>query len=198
MTQCKALNFADLVEKVLSSQNPPSEGWPKIVGGECQSASLPDWLAGQENLVDLDMRIWCYTDHCEIGKCKTLKQVALLEHARLFGKGGDLEIWRSGQYFRWRYVGLTKYAPEGEELTWPSKPTKPVFYRECKALLWGNRPAGKDLWHDDRVAGAALTYLKTKSPTDNVPERMRVTYREYTQAGRPFAVWFTGLEGYNG
>jgi hypothetical protein len=43
------------------------------------------------------------------------------------------------------------------------------------------------------VAGAALTY-----PISGAPERVKVRYREYTQAGRPFAVWYTGLEEYNG
>jgi hypothetical protein len=192
MTQREAIDFAKLVAELVESQTVPEQGWPVIVGGECESQELLGWL-GKLKLEALDTRIWCYADMCEIGS-NTLpqKDVALLERARLFGAGGDLDIWRTGKGFRWRYVGLAGNAPQGKVLPWPGDDNDPTFWREQTMLLWGNRPEGRNHWHDDRVAGAALSY-----PVKDTPERVQVRYREYTQAGRPFAVWFTGLEGCN-
>lgn len=191
MTRREAIDFDDLVTALVESQTPPKGSWPAIVSGECESGEFLDWLH-KLCLKKLDVRIWCYTDRCEIGEAAAPQNIAYLERARLFGCGGDVDIWRDGQGFRWRYIGPSDNAPTGRALSWPRNETNPVFCRERTALLWGNRPKGRARWHDDRVAGAALTY-----PIDGAPERVQVTYREYTQAGRPFAVWFTGLEEYN-
>jgi hypothetical protein len=188
MTKRKAIGFEDLVDKLVQGQTEPEKGWPVITSGDCESKALLDWLTGL-NLEKLGVRIWCYADACNIGTNAVPKDVGLLERARLFGPGGDLEIWRGGKGFRWRYVGLADNAPEGKKLPWPGDENHPVFWREQTALLWGNRPEGRARWHDNRVAGATLTY-----PVSGAPERVKVRYREYTQAGRPFAVWYTGLE----
>ncbi len=193
MTKRKAIDFKELVGDLIENQQAPEEGWFIIVGGKCEEDALLDWLEDLD-LATLDIRIWFYTDACVIGSDATPEEdVALLERARLFGPGGDLEIWRGRRGFRWRYVGLAAHAPQGEVLSWPDDKNSPVFWRERTALLWGNRPAGQKRWHDDRVAGAALDY-----PVSGTPERVHVRYREYTQAGRPFAIWLRELEGYNG
>jgi hypothetical protein len=159
-----------------------------MVSGTC--SKLAAWLSGLD-LSGFNVRIWCYTDRCTIGQeeLPADEQAELLERARLFGEGGDLEVWRTGEAFRWRFVGRSEYAPGGKEAAWPEN----AHWRDRRALLWGTRSDGQAQWYDDRVAGAALTY-----PLENAPERVWVKYREYTEAGRPFAVWFTGLEGYDG
>jgi len=192
MTERKAIDFKGLVDELTKGQTEPEEGWPVIVSGKCADDALLNWL-GNLDLTELGVRIWCYTDACDIGADAAPQDIALLERARLFGPAGDLEIWRKDKDFRWRYVGLAAYAPQGELLPWPGTETNPVYARECTALLWGQRPKDKSFWYDDRTAGAALTY-----PVSGAPERVQVYYREYTQAGRPFAIWLRGLEGYNG
>jgi hypothetical protein len=192
MTKREAIDLKDLVNKLIQGRTEPEDGWPVIKSGDCDSDALLGWLTGLD-LKKLGVRIWCYADACTIGTDAVPKDVELLERARLFGPGGDLEIWRGGKGFRWRYVGPADNAPEGKELPWQGNENDPVFWRERTALLWGNRPESRARWHDNRVAGAALTY-----PISGAPERVRVRYREYTQAGRPFAVWYTGLEEYDG
>jgi hypothetical protein len=192
MTKCKAINFNKLVEELIEKQQALQEGWPVVVSGTCASDVLLDWLNDLDTTA-FSVYIWCYTDACVIGRETVPTDVALLERARIFGLDGDLEIWRGGQDFRWRYVGLAAHAPKGKEWNWPVDENKPVFWRERTMLLWGNRPKGRERWHDNRVAGAALDY-----PVNGAPERVQVRYREYTQAGRPFAIWLRELEDYNG
>lgn len=192
MTKRAAIDFQELVDELAHSEKEPEAGWPVIVTGACASNALLDWL--NDLAVDaLSVRIWCYTDACTIGADMLSRDGQFLERARLFGQGGDLEIWRSASTgFRWRYVGLAAYAPAGDSTPWPGDATKPVFWRQRTALLWGNRSDNQDLWHDDRVAGAGLAY-----PVAEAAERVHVTYLEYTQAGRPFAIWLQELGGHN-
>jgi hypothetical protein len=192
MTKRVAIDFQELVDELTRSQREPEEGWPVIVSGACESNALLDWLADLD-LAALNVRIWCYTDACTIGADMLSRDVQFLKRARLFGKGGDLKIWRSvSNGFRWCYVGLAAHVPEGDNIPWPKDVTNPVFCRKRTALLWGNRSDNQDLWHDDRVAGAGLAY-----PVAEAAERVHVTYLEYTQAGRPFAIWLQELGGRN-
>jgi len=65
-------------------------------------------------------------------------------------------------------------------------------------LLWGHTGRrDKEQWFDDRVSGAELTYFtETPALPDNVEERVKVKFREYTQAGRTLVVWLLSLERY--
>lgn len=190
----RAIDLKRLVEKLRESEQPPPEGWPQVIGGTCATEALLDWLRALD-LSGYDVAIWAYTDECTIGEAVVPDNAKLLRltRARLFGAGGDLDLSRSGDKVRWRYVGLPDHAPQGETMPWPGTPENPVFWRERTALLWGHRPDDRDSWYDDRVAGADLDY-----PVNGVPERVQVRYYEFTQAGRPFAVWFRGLEGHDG
>ena len=188
----QAVNFKNLVDQ-MEKDELSAEQWPTVVGGKCAEADLVDWLNGLD-LSGMDVRIWEFTDRCTIGDDGPPETAERLERARLFGGGGDFNIRRDGQDFLWRYVGKAKYAPEHEEkqkLEWPGTEVSPVYCRERKALLWGERKEGQPQWFDDRTAGADLSYS-----VEDAPARVQMRYVEYTQAGRTLAVWLLKLERY--
>jgi hypothetical protein len=188
----RAVDFPNLIRRMKEDELKPSE-WPTVVGGECSEAELVDWLNGLD-LSAMEVRIWESTDRCTIGDDGPPETAGWLERARIFGAGGDLDVRRDGDDFRWRYVGEADYAPEEEELLpYPGTPERPVYRRTREALLWGERKEGQPQWFDDRTAGADLSY-----PVEGAPARVQVHYWEYTQAGRTLAVWLRGLEEYDG
>lgn len=187
----KAVDFEELKAQMEADKIEASD-WPTVVGGMCPEAELLGWLV-RLDLSGMDVRIWEFTDRCTIGSDGPPEQVERLERARLFGKGGDLDIRRDGSRFLWRYVGKSEKAPEGKPLGWPGSEANPVYRRKRTALLWGERKEKQPQWFEDRTAGAALTY-----PVDSTPARVQVCYYEYTQAGRTLAVWLRGLEACNG
>ena len=194
----KAVNFKELLSQMKKDEL-AAEKWPTIVGGECGEAELLDWLDGL-NLQEMPYHIWSFTDHCTISDDGPPESAGRLERARLFGKGGDLDIRRHGQDFFWRYVGKAAYAPKHDKkqtLEWPGNDTSPVYCRKRTALLWGTREKEQKQWFDDRVSGARLTYFSETPPLpDNVEERVNVKFSEYTQAGRTLVVWLLKLERY--
>jgi len=192
----RAVDFDDLVEQ-MRDDVVSLDDWPTVVGGECSEAQLMDWL-NDLDLSAMDVRIWWFTDHATIGRDGPPGSAELLERARLFGKGGDLDVRRDGTLFRWRYIGEAQYAPQGDSLEYPgSGEAGPVCQRERKALLWGTRENGQEQWFDDRVSGAKLTYFPDPLPLpQDTEERVKVQFREYTQAGQTVAVWLVGLEKY--
>lgn len=190
-----AVNFKKIINQMTDDALEKKE-WPTVVGGECSEAELVDWLDGLD-LSGMPTRIWSYTDHCTFGDEGPPATAKRLERARLFGPGGDLDVRRDGERFRWRYVGEADYAPDGDRLSYPGTPERPVYCRTRKALLWGTREKEQARWFDDRVAGAGLTYFaETPALPDGVEERVKVECREYTQAGRTIAVWLRGLNRY--
>jgi hypothetical protein len=192
----RAVHFPSLVEQ-MKEDVLPIEDWPTVVGGRCGATELVDWLNGLD-LSPMDVRIWYFTDHCTIGNDGPPGSVEFLERARLFGQGGDLDLRRDGEVFRWRYVGKAEHAPDGEALAYLGEAKEsPVYCREREALLWGTRENGQDQWFDDRVSGARLTYpVDRSSLSGETEERVKVRFREYTQAGQTVAVWLLGLEAY--
>lgn len=191
----QAVNFKKLIDQMEDDKLSAGE-WPRIVGGSCTEAELVNWL-GNLDLSDLIVRIWEFTDRCTIGDDGPPGTAEKLERARLFGEGGDLDIRRNGNRFLWHYVGEADHAPEGETLTYPGTTESPVYCRERKSLLWGTREKEKEQWFDDRVSGAELTYFtETPALPGNVEERVKVKFREYTQAGRRLVVWLLKLEGH--
>ena len=196
----KAVSFRELL-KQMEKDKEPAEGWPTITGGECAEGGLSEWLK-MFDLTEMDVCIWEFTDHCTIGSDGPPERVERLERARIFGEGGDLDVRRDGERFRWRYVGKPEHAPKddnAQELKWHDTDISPVYCRERTALLWGTRKGKQKQWFDDRVSGASLTYFSDPpSLPEKVEERVQVRYYEYTQAGRTLVVWLRGLEAYDG
>lgn len=191
-----AVNFDELIQK-MKDEVVAQGAAPTMKAGVCAEANLATWL-GDLDTASFSVAIWEYTDHTAIGEAMQPDDIQWLEHARLFGAGGDLELWREDGKFRWRYVGQSENAPSGgKPLSWPATPKNPVYCQERTALLWGERKAEQSQWYDDRTAGAALTY-PVEDPVEDKIKRVRVRYKAYTQAGQVLVIWYTGLEGYNG
>jgi hypothetical protein len=115
-----------------------------------------------------------------------------LERGRLFGKGGDLDLRRDGDTFRWRFVGAPNVRPpEGyaakENDFWEQHPHAKFHCYVETTLLWGKREG--DRWHDDRVAAAELDY-----PAPDDAERVQVKYQVYSRSGRVEFVWLIGVD----
>ena len=189
-------------EKLLAQVEQPLVGKENlsIWGGTCSESALLDFIEGWP-LAQMPYRIWEYADRIQLEQDKLPAQedVVLLERGRLFGKGGDLELRRDGDLFRWRFVGQAGTAPPegyGARDFWAfHQDTEFHCYTET-ALLWGKHDGNR--WHDERVAAADLRY-----PVDGEPERAQVEYKVYSRAGRVQFVWLTGLseweeEGDNG
>lgn len=165
-----------------------------ILGGQCNddqvSQLLTDWLAQAQ----MPYRIWEYTHSIAFEQNTLPEDVQWLERARLFGPGGDLSLRRNGSQFLWSFIG-----PFG--ITLPDWKPQPFFAGEQaetvfavnqkKALLWGNNSPDPtvNLFWDDRVAGAALTY-----PVSPGAERVAIEYEAYSRAGKVEFVWFKGLQ----
>ena len=165
---------------------------PAVRAGTVAEKELACWLSDLE-WDGLQVCIWIRADGCTIGTDRTPGDPRLLEGARLFGEGGDLELWRTGDGFGWRFVGQAEGAPAGKDLPWPGSDLNPVYCQPRKALLWGKREEGETQWFDDRVAGAQLTY-----PGMAGAKRVQVRYDAYTQAGHVQFVWLKKLEAYHG
>jgi hypothetical protein len=191
----EAVDFKHVIDR-MSQEQLSAEEWPAVVGGFRAETDLLDWLAGLD-LSGMATRIWWFTDHVTIGADGPPGTVEHLERARLFGTSGDLDVRRDGDCFRWRYVGEGDLAPEGDTLQYPGTLENPVYRREREALLWGTRENEQGQWFEDRVAGAGLTYFADPPALpENVEDRVKVKYREYTRAGRTLAVWLLRLERY--
>ena len=193
--QREDVDFERIVRQMQASKLTVTD-WPAVRGGVCPADDVVEWLGGLD-LSKMDVRIWSFTDRCIIGHDGPPQTVERLERGRLFGAGGDLDLRRDGKVFRWRFVGSSEYAPVGDELEYPGTDESPVYGREREALLWGTREHEQRQWFEDRVAGALLTYVEDPLPLpENIEERVRIKFREYTQAGRTIAVWLLGLDRY--
>lgn len=179
-------------DKLVNQVRKPTVGQEhlSIWGGTCPEDALTDFLAGWP-LEKIPYRIWESTDRIDFERDSSAPNVALLEHGRLFGPGGDLDLRRDGDVFHWRFVGVPNvHPPEGydaeENNFWQCyQDAKFHCYKET-TLLWGRQ--NDETWHDDRVAAAKLDY-----PAPNGTERVQVEYRVYSRAGRVEFVWLTGL-----
>ncbi|MBN2001743.1 MAG: hypothetical protein JXA21_00185 [Anaerolineae bacterium] len=129
-----------------------------------------------------------------------------LERGRVFGAGGDLELRRDGEWFRWRFVGLPKALPS-ENLQnggflmsdyW-SQYTDPLTPVEHSALLWGQELRDGEtplkIWQDDRVGGAMNLVYPGMSGKSSLG-RAQLNYREYLCGGNVEAVWWYDLTGW--
>jgi hypothetical protein len=180
-------------DKLVSKVNKPQVGKESLAiwGGTCAKDALADFLTGWD-LKRMPYRIWESTDRIKFKKEMPVPNVALLERGRLFGKGGDLDLRRDGDTFRWRFVGDRGVCPpagyDAEENNFWKQHPEATFHRYTEtALLWGERR--DDRWHDDRVAAAELDY-----PEMDGAERVQVKYKVYSRAGHVEFVWLTGLQ----
>lgn len=102
---------------------------------------------------------------------------------RWFGEGGDLEVWRDGEGFGWRWLGPPGERPPGEvESDFFEKDE--VRLRRVdgrRALLWDRR--------DARVATADAATMRLL-PMDG---RMELRYVAYYDRGVVAAVWYRGI-----
>ncbi|MGC9400701.1 MAG: hypothetical protein ACP5HM_16435 [Anaerolineae bacterium] len=187
----KPIEFDDLVEQV----NKPQVGKERLAiwGGTCAEVALEGFLDGWD-LEQMPYRIWESTDRIDFGKDTPVPNVALLERGRLFGTGGDLDLRRDGDTFRWRFVGDPDVRPPAgydakENDFWAQEENQSTAFHCYKetALLWGKREGKR--WHDNRVAAAELDY-----PTPDGAGRVQVTYKVYSRAGRVEFVWLTRLQ----
>ena len=191
-------------EKLLAQVKQPlvGKGDLSIWGGTCSESALLDFIKGWP-LKRMPYRIWEYADRIQFerGGLPSQEDIVLLERGRLFGedgesgKGGDLELRRDGDSFRWRFIGKIgkdETAPlEGCDARdfWETHDDVAFHcYRET-ALLWGKHDG--DRWHDDRVAAADLRY--PVGDGEGAPERVQVEYKVYSRAGRVQFVWLTKL-----
>jgi len=185
MKPCLCVNFEELVQEVTQSQR----GQPdlSIWGGLCAESDLPTFLR-QWPLAQMPYRIWEYASEIAFEQDTLPQNVALLERARLFGPGGDLEVRREGTTFAWRFVGPAGVQPPAGDYDaqdyWAKHPDATFHQREETALLWGKRDGEK--WADDRVGAARLNYPATG-------ERVQAHYRTFSRAGRVEFVWFADL-----
>jgi hypothetical protein len=186
----KAIEFDDLVNQVLESQ--VGEERPAIWGGAYAEDALIDFLAGWD-LKGMPYRIWESTDRIDFERDSSAPNVALLERGRLFGPGGDLDLRRDDDTFRWRFVGAPGVRPPKdydakENNFWAQDQNENTAFHcyEETALLWGERKGER--WHDDRVAAAKLDY-----PAPDDAERVQVEYKVYSRAGQVEFVWLTGV-----
>lgn len=179
------VNFEELVQEVTQSQCRQAD--LSIWGGRCAECNLLEFLQ-KWPLAQMPYRIWEYASEIAFEQNTLPQNVALLERARLFGPGGDLELRRDGTAFAWRFVGSADVQPPagdyGAQDYWAGHPQVTFQQREETALLWGKRDGGK--WADDRVGAATLNYPATS-------ERVQVCYKTFSRAGRVEFVWFTGL-----
>lgn len=179
--------FDNLVKQVVDG---PQVGQDDLAiwGGTCTEDKVNDFLTGWD-LKDMPYRIWQYTDRINFEKNTLASNAALLERGRLFGLGGDLDLRRDGDEFRWRFVGDPGMRPPEEydakeNNFWEQHPHAKFHCYIETALLWGKRK--DDRWHDDRVAAADLDY-----PEMDGAKRVEVAYKAYSRAGRIEFVWLT-------
>lgn len=114
-----------------------------------------------------------------------------VERIRIFGDNGDLDIRRDVNRFRWRYIGKKELPEkvEGENF-WANNSATKFFMEEKKALLWGKYNSDREVWHDNRVAKAKLSY-----PIEDNPKRVKIRYRTLSEEGVIAFVWFVAIEG---
>lgn len=176
-----------------------------ILGGDCAVDQLLKFLTAWQ-LPKADMP-WCLWEEASriVLEEKTLPDAPEhLERGRVFGPAGDLSLRRNGPSFRWWFIGPAGIAApqtygQVHDFWADAQRHKLILHRhDEKALLWGKWAGkgadGRDVWREDRVAGAQLNYPGLIGP----PERVQVRFYRFTTAGRVAFVWLQGLEGYDG
>lgn len=183
---------------------------PTIQGGRIDAAALETFLSQWEwAQLELPWRIWEWVSDITfehqsgppVPANAGARRPQWLERLRLFGESGDLELRRDGESFLWRFVGLsTVNVPTsfGNADYWLTYADRTLTEIPQHALLWGKEiqdeagsPQGQ--WQEDRVGYARLVY-----PGMQGDERVILRYREYLWGDNVEAVWWLGLEKWEG
>jgi hypothetical protein len=187
----RASKFADKVNSFLQEKRITKDDL-QIWGREIEEDDLQQFIS---NWDQLEMPFVILEEVREIDIRKNYDFSTLEAHAveriRIFGSGGDLDIRRDAYLFRWRYIGKNKLPEDvkGDDF-WNKNSNKKFFMEEKEALLWGKYNSDRNLWHDNRVAKAKLSY-----PIDGNPERVKIRYRTLSEEGVIAFVWFVAIEG---
>ena len=165
-----------------------------IWGGQVAEADLPAFLAHWGEALEQQMawRFYEYVSEFAVIKA-TAKEpalpvsVAYLERGRLFGTGGDLDLRRDGDLFRWRFVGeKAAWTPDlsvyGTDY-WVENAGMTLREVETKTLQWRQ--------NEDRVGGDWLDYAGIAT---NQHSKIYLKQKHYLHNGNIEFVWFTNLE----
>jgi hypothetical protein len=132
-----------------------------------------------------------FSDHANLNP-KTMQRI------RIFGKSGDLDLRSDFPSINWRYIGKSDLPSKIKEDKktenyWDKNEDKEFFLEEKEALLWGkywSKHNGRNLWLDNRVARAELSY-----PVNGSPKRVKICYKTFSERGCISFLWFTELKG---
>ncbi|MEW6065520.1 hypothetical protein P378_01955 [Desulforamulus profundi] len=160
-----------------------------IFGGRIKTEILPDFLKITPG--GLLWSIGEHPDRCEILK-EQLPELKYLERLRLFGPGGDLELRREDDAYRWRFIG-----PAGSKFDrryqlrdfWAETGIQHLCRHDETLLLWGEKRG--DRYYDGRFAAARLVYPLGEHTNK---KRAVIKTRIYTYFGRPQFAWYYSLE----
>lgn len=156
-----------------------------VAAGEPEVMALVDWLAGRGSGPWWRCAEWTDRVRMEEAAAPALPaDLGTLVWARWFGAAGDLELWRDGLGFRWRFVGDRCEPPAGAEDFFAADGVAP--------RLRAGPPSRHLLWRDGeaRVATAdaeTLAYLRGKP-------RQSAVCTVYYDHGAVAAVRYRGLE----
>ena len=160
-----------------------------VLGGVFIESRLEDFIKALPQKL-----IWAiseYTDRCTFTK-NDLPQLNYLERVRFFGEGGDLEIRRDGEEYRWRFVGPHGTMIDKSFLSadfWVEGDVPFLRVHDEKLYLWGKKET-KGGYRQDKVASAKLNYpLETELP------HAMIVAKVFTYYGRPQFSWYIELEG---
>jgi hypothetical protein len=193
-----SVDFAALAGEVLD----PAQEWGQedfvVWGGWCTEDDLLDLMQDwPECDVAMPYRIWEYAYEVVFEEKTLPADAPSLLRGRLFGQGGDLSLRREGHRLHWHFVGPAGTRPPAGDYHaqdfWQYATAGAVFHRRVqRALLWGERRQGFDLWFEDRTARARLAY-----PLEQLG-RAQVKYSTFSRGGQVQFVWLLGLEAYDG
>lgn len=173
-----------------------------IRSGQCAEDAALDLLRAWRKVTELPFGLWEELSAVRIDRDGLPATAWPLLRARLFGPGGDLDLWRIDAVFGWRFVGPAATALPAEESqqgldfwTQPDNAGARFYRSEVTYLLWGKNQRN-GIWREDRVAASMLRYPVAEADKDS--ERVQVRSVLYSRRGLVEFVWHQGLEGYHG
>lgn len=194
------IDFKELAQQVQTSL--VGSGGVTLRSGACVEAEAIDLLRAWRAANALPFGLWEELSAVRIDRDLLPPTAWPLLRARLFGPGGDLDLWRVEGSFGWRFVGPPGAAlPQQERCQgidfWqqPGNAGARFFRSTSTYLLWGKRQAD-GVWREDRVAASALRYPLEDGEQES--ERVQVRSELYSRGGLVEFVWHQKLEGYHG